>query len=45
MVTVVWTVFAVAVMLAIFASCVIVVVAGTRMLENAVVKRHPKSES
>jgi hypothetical protein len=41
--TVVWTVFAVGIMIAIFASCVIVVAAGTRFLENTLAKRSQKS--
>ena len=40
--TAVWTVFAVVAMVGIFASCVVVVAAGVRVLENAIVKRRPK---
>jgi hypothetical protein len=43
--TVVWTVFAVGIMIAIFATCVIVVAAGTRLLENTLMKRRRKSLS
>jgi hypothetical protein len=43
MATVVWTVFAVGVMIGIFASCVVIVAAGTRFLENALAKRRQKS--
>ena len=43
--TVVWTVFAVGIMIAIFTACVIVVAAGTRLLENALTKRRRKSLS
>ncbi len=43
MATVVWTVFAVGVMVGIFASCVVIVAAGTRFLENALAKRRQKS--
>ena len=32
--TVIWTVFAVGIMIALFACCVILVAAGTRCLEN-----------
>ena len=40
--TAVWTVFAVAVMVAIFAGCVVFVAAGVRVLENALAKRRDK---
>jgi hypothetical protein len=40
--TAVWTVFAVAAMAGIFAGCVVVVAAGVRVLENAIVKRRQK---
>ncbi len=43
MATVVWTVFAVGIMIAIFAICVVIVAAGTRFLENALAKRRQKS--
>jgi hypothetical protein len=43
MATVVWTVFAVAIMIGIFAGCVFVVAAGTRFLENALAKRRQRS--
>ena len=43
MATVVWTVFAVGMMIGIFASCVVIVAAGTRFLENALAKRRQKS--
>jgi preprotein translocase subunit SecD len=43
MATVVWTVFAVGIMIGIFASCVVVVVAGTRFLENALTQRRQRS--
>jgi len=43
MATAVWTVFAVGIMIGIFASCVVIVAAGTRFLENALVKRRQKS--
>jgi len=42
MATAVWTIFAVTVMVGIFAGCVIVVVAGIRMLEIAREKRKRK---
>lgn len=42
MATAVWTIFAVTVMVGIFAGCVIVVVAGIRMLEIAREKRRRK---
>ena len=42
MATFIWTVFAVAVMIGIFATCVIVVAAGTRFLEYALAKRRSK---
>lgn len=40
--TAVWTVFAVGAMVAIFASCVIVVAAGVRLLEEALAKRRAR---
>ena len=40
MVTIIWTTFAVGIMIAIFASCVIVVAAGIRFFENHRAKRH-----
>ena len=40
--TAVWTVLAVGTMVGIFAACVIVVVAGVRLLESAVAKRQQK---
>ena len=43
MATVVWTVFAVGIMIAIFASCVVIVAAATRWLEHALAKRRQKS--
>jgi hypothetical protein len=43
--TIVWTAFAVGIMIALFASCVIVVAAVTRFLENTLTKRRPKSLS
>ena len=43
--TVIWTVFAVGIMIAIFAFCVIIVAAGTRFLENTLAKRREKSLS
>jgi len=43
--TVVWTVFAVGIMIALFATCVIIVAAGTRFLENTLAKRREKSLS
>ena len=39
MATAVWTVFAVAVMIGIFAACVAVVAAGVRLFERALAKR------
>jgi len=41
--TAVWTVFAVGVMIAIFAGCVIAVTAGVRALENARAKWRGKT--
>jgi len=41
--TAVWTVFAVAAMVGIFAGCVVVVTAGVRVLENALARRRQKS--
>ena len=43
MATVVWTVFAVSIMIAIFAGCVVVVALGIRFLESALAKRRQKS--
>jgi hypothetical protein len=43
MATVVWTTFAVGIMITIFASCVLVVAAGIRFFENLLAKRRPKS--
>lgn len=40
--TALWTVLAVAGMVGIFATCVVVVVAGVRVLEGAVAKRQRK---
>ena len=40
--TAVWTVFAVGAMVGIFVSCVVVVTAGVRVLENALAKRRQK---
>jgi hypothetical protein len=40
--TALWTVLAVAGMVGIFATCVVAVVAGVRMLEGAVAKRQRK---
>jgi hypothetical protein len=40
--TAVWTVFAVAAMVGLFAGCVLVVVVGVRMLENVLEKRRQK---
>ncbi|MGZ5165760.1 MAG: hypothetical protein ACXWCQ_35140 [Burkholderiales bacterium] len=40
--TAIWTVFAVGAMVGIFAACVIVVVAGVRVFENARAKRRAK---
>ncbi|MBL0143358.1 MAG: hypothetical protein IPP91_14925 [Betaproteobacteria bacterium] len=39
MATAIWTVLAVGALGGIFATCVVVVVAGVRMLENALAKR------
>ena len=39
MATIIWTIFAVATMIAIFASCVVVVAVGVRWLEGALAKR------
>jgi len=39
MATVIWTLFAVTTMIAIFASCVVVVAVGVRWLERVVAKR------
>jgi hypothetical protein len=43
--TAVWTVFAVAAMVAIFAGCVIVVAAGVRGLERVLAKRRESRAS
>jgi hypothetical protein len=43
--TAVWTVFAVGVMVAMFAGCVIVVAAGVRALEHALAKRRERRAS
>jgi len=43
--TFIWTCFAVLALMMIFASCVIIVTAGTRMAENAVAKHRMKSGS
>ena len=43
MATVIWTIFAVGIMIGIFAACVIVVAAGTRLLESRLEKRRRKS--
>ena len=40
--TAVWTVFAVATMVGIFAGCVIAVAAGVRVLEHALLRRRAK---
>jgi len=40
--TAVWTVFAVGAMVAIFAGCVVAVVAGVRVLETVVARRRRK---
>jgi hypothetical protein len=42
MATVIWTTFAVISMVAIFVACVVVVAAGTRFLENWLVRRRAK---
>ncbi len=42
MTTVVWTVFAVGIMIVIFSSCVVIVAAGIRFLEHALARRHEK---
>jgi heme exporter protein D len=42
MATAVWTAFAVAAMVGIFAGCVVVVAAGVRVLENVLTKRRQK---
>ena len=39
MATIIWTIFAVATMIAIFASCVVVVAVGVRWLEGVLAKR------
>jgi hypothetical protein len=39
MATILWTIFAVAMMIGIFASCVVVVAAGVRWLEGVLAKR------
>ena len=43
MATVVWTVFAVGIMIGIFAGCVFVVAAGARFLEDTLAKRRQRS--
>jgi len=43
MATVVWTVFAVGIMIGIFASCVFVVAAGALFLEDTLAKRRQRS--
>jgi hypothetical protein len=43
MATVIWTIFAVGIMIGIFTACVIVVAAGVRLLENHRAKRRGKS--
>jgi hypothetical protein len=43
--TAVWTAFAVAGMAGIFATCVVAVVVGVRVLENALAKRRNKASS
>jgi hypothetical protein len=43
MATVVWTVFAVGIMIGIFARFVFVAAAGTRFVENALAKRRQRS--
>ena len=43
MATVIWTTFAVGIMIGIFAGCVIMVAVGIRFLENALAKRRRKS--
>jgi hypothetical protein len=40
MATIVWTIFAAAVMLGVFAGCVVVVAAGVRAIEHALARRH-----
>ena len=42
MATVVWTGFAIAAMAGMFAACVVAVVVGVRVLENALAKRRGK---
>lgn len=42
MATAIWTVFAVAAMVAIFTGCVVVVTTGVRVYENARAKRRQK---
>jgi hypothetical protein len=39
MAAIIWTIFAVAMMIAIFASCVVVVAVGVRWLEGVLAKR------
>ena len=43
MATIIWTVFAVLAMVAIFVTCVVIVTVGTRLLEGMVAKRRLKS--
>ncbi len=42
MATAIWTVFAVAVLIGVFAGCVVVVATGVRLLEGALEKRRRK---
>jgi hypothetical protein len=42
MATIIWTLFAVAVMIGIFAGCVVVVAVGVRWFEGALAKRRAK---
>jgi hypothetical protein len=43
MATFIWTIFAVAIMIGIFATCVIMVATGTRFLEIALARRRDKT--
>ena len=43
MANLIWTIFAVAIMIGIFATCVIIVATGTRYLENALARRRDKT--
>ena len=45
MATIIWTTFAVSIMIGIFATCVLVVAAGTRYLENCLARRREKTLS